>query len=429
MGQTPDEITQNLAERWCWEVARRDESRVARRLYRQPLVDGVYRLDEGALLEDFLHFLQAIGVMVWLEEAHGAAIHRQMVPCVQYVLLYSLKTRFGRERIQALPSRLCSDEALMQWVGVNAQQGRQGICRRGATTRQGERLPGPIGPDTLANKIVKWHVRDLEAVCNGSIRALAKAGVLGAKVRGIADGTELETTAHDPGRGQVTRMVRSADTRGRMHAIEVTVDGWNVFRLIDAATKLPLAVNVGQMQAPEARWTRALVTQAGLHLQGDARLHKVVFDTGVVEGPTLGWLDPQEITLVVPAKTNMAVTAEARAQAAADEGHTVGHRVHSVRHGQGNTARTERLETEVVGLPSLTTADQSGTPAPGRPQHRRDFQPNPINAGVVRQWRGQDDGPGGQTVFLTNASVAQPRQPVADDDERRLMENCTFHRI
>jgi hypothetical protein len=32
MGQTYDEITQNLAERLCWEVARRDESRVARRL-------------------------------------------------------------------------------------------------------------------------------------------------------------------------------------------------------------------------------------------------------------------------------------------------------------------------------------------------------------------------------------------------------------
>ena len=33
MRQTHDEITQNLAERLCWEVARRDDSRVARRLY------------------------------------------------------------------------------------------------------------------------------------------------------------------------------------------------------------------------------------------------------------------------------------------------------------------------------------------------------------------------------------------------------------
>jgi hypothetical protein len=155
MGQTHNEITQHLAERLCWEVARRDDFRVARRLYRKQLVDGVYRLDEGALLDDFFHFLQAIGVMVLLEEARGAAIHRQMVPFVQYVLLYGVKTLCGMESINALPSLLFSDEALMRLVGFNAQQVRQGICQRGATTRQGERLPGPICPDTLANNIVK----------------------------------------------------------------------------------------------------------------------------------------------------------------------------------------------------------------------------------------------------------------------------------
>jgi hypothetical protein len=424
MGQTFDEITQNLAERLCWEVARRDDSRVARRLYRKPLVDGVYRLDEGALLDDFFHFLQAIGIMGLLEEAHGAAMHRQMVPFVQYVLLYGVKTLCGMESINALPSLLFSDEALMQLVGFNAQQVRQGICQRGATTRQGERLPGPICPDTLANNIVKWNLRNLEAVFNGSIQALAKARVFGAKVTGIADGTDLETTEHYTGCGQVTRMVRSADTRGRMHEIEVTVYGWKVLLLIDAATKIPLAVTVGQIQEHETHWTRALVTQARLNLQGYARLHKVVFDKGFLDGTTLWWLDQQEITFVVPAKTNMAVTADARAQAAADEGLTVGRRVHIVRHGQGKTARTERLETEVVGIPRLTTYDQYGTPEHGRQQHRRDFQPNPINAVVVRKWRGKDYGPAGKTVFLTNASVAKPLQPFDDYDDRSLIENC-----
>jgi hypothetical protein len=424
MGQTFDEITQNLAERLCWEVARRDDSRVARRLYRKQLVDGVYRLDEGALLDDFFHFLQAIGIMGLLEEAHGAAMHRQMVPFVQYVLLYSMKTLCGMESINALPSLLFSDEALMQLVGFNAQQVRQGICQRGATTRQGERLPGPICPDTLANNIVKWNLRNLEAVFNGSIQALAKARVFGAKVTGIADGTDLETTEHYTGCGQVTRMVRSADTRGRMHEIEVTVYGWKVLRLIDAATKMPLAVTVGQIQEHETHWTRALVTQARLNLQGYARLHKVVFDKGFLDGTTLWWLDQQEITFVVPAKTNMAVTADARAQAAADEGLTVGRRVNIVRHGQGKTARTERLETEVVGIPRLTTYDQYGTPEHGRQQHRRDFQPNPINAVVVRKWRGKDYGPAGKTVFLTNASVAKPLQPFDDYDDRSLIENC-----
>lgn len=268
MGQTHGEITQKLAERLCWEVARRDDSRIARRLYRKQLVDGVYRLDEGALLDAFFHFLPAIGVMTLLEEAHGVTIHRQMIPFIQYVLLYGVKTLFGIESINALPSLLFSDEALMQLVGFNAHQVRQGICQRGATTRQGARLPGPICPDTLANHIVKWNLRDLEAVFNGAIRALAQAGVVGAKVTGIADGTDLETTKHYTGCGQVTRKRRIEAKQGRVHEIDVTVYGWKVLLLIDAATKIPLAVKVGQIQEHEALWTRALVTQARLNLQG-----------------------------------------------------------------------------------------------------------------------------------------------------------------
>ena len=313
MEQTREEIDQNLAERLCWQAARRDDARVARRLYRKQVVDGVYQLDGGAVLDDFLYFLHELGVVDLLHDVQGTAVQRKMVPFVQYVLLSSLKTLFGIESINALPSLLFSDEALMQLVGFNAQQVRQGICQRGATTRQGERPPGPICPDTLAKNIVKWNLRDLEAVFNGSIRALAKAGVFGAKVTGIADGTDLDTTERYTGCGQVTRKVRIEDKRGKVYAIEVTVYGWKVLLLIDAVTKIPLAVKVGPIQEHEALWTRALVTQARLNLQGEARLHKVIFDKGFVDGSTRWWLNQHGVTWVVPAKATMAVVAEARA--------------------------------------------------------------------------------------------------------------------
>jgi hypothetical protein len=87
MGQTPEESPRHRAERLCWEVARRDDARGARRLDRQPLVEGVYRLDEGAWRDDFWHFLQTLGMRERREEAHGAALHREMVPVVQSVLL------------------------------------------------------------------------------------------------------------------------------------------------------------------------------------------------------------------------------------------------------------------------------------------------------------------------------------------------------
>jgi hypothetical protein len=42
----------------------------------------------------------------------------------------------------------------------------------------------------------------------------------------------------------------------------------------------------------------------------------------------------------------------------------------------------------------------------------------------VRKWQGKEDGPGGKTVFLTNASVEQPLHPFDDYDDRSLIENC-----
>jgi hypothetical protein len=43
---------------------------------------------------------------------------------------------------------------------------------------------------------------------------------------------------------------------------------------------------------------------------------------------------------------------------------------------------------------------------------------------VVRKWDGEDYGPGGKTVFLTNGSVDKPLQPFDDDDDRSLIEHC-----
>ena len=328
------------------------------------------------------------------------------------------------ESLHALPSLLFSDEALMQLVGFNAQQVRAGVGQRGATKRQAEREPGPIRPDTLANNIVKWHVRDLEGVFKGAIRAPAKAGVFGAKVTGMMDGTELQTTEPYSGCGQVTRTVRIEDTRGQGHEIAVTVYGWKVFLVIAAVTTMPLAVKVGKIQEHEPHWTRALVTHARANLAGYARLHKIVLDKGVLAGTELWWLDQPGLCFVGPATANLALTADARAQAAAGEGITRCRRGHTVRHGPGRAARTERLETAGVGLTGLTTSDQDGTPEHGRQHHRRDFQANPINAVVVRQWDGNDYGPGGKTVFLTNASVDRPLQPFEDSDDRSLIENC-----
>ena len=317
----------------------------------------------------------------------------------------------------------CSDEALRPLVGCKAPHRRQGRCQRGATPRQGERSPGPISVETWANHRVTLHMRDRERVFKGAIRAVAQAGLCGQQVTGRAEGTDVETTERDRGGGQVTRPVRIADQPGRVHASEVTVEGGNVRRLLEAITKRPWAVKGAKLPAPEALWTRAVVPQARMHRAGVARRPQGILDQGLWDGTPRWWRAQPAVPCVVPAHAQMAVTAAARAPAAAGAAMTGGRRAHPGRHGPGQTARPERRETAVVGSTGLTPDDQDGTPAQARQVHRRDVQPHPRPAGVVRKWPGKDEGPGGNTVLLTKASADTPVPVSDDDDDRRLSEH------
>ena len=134
-----------------------------------------------------------------MARVQGTAIQREMVPVVQYLLLYGLKTLFGIESMNALPALLFSDEALMRLVGFNAQHVRHGVCQHGAANRQGLRPEGTIGPEAPATPLVQLNLRDLEAWSNGTMRALAQAGVFGAWDHTVAtlartDGRESRDT-------------------------------------------------------------------------------------------------------------------------------------------------------------------------------------------------------------------------------------------
>jgi hypothetical protein len=126
----------------------------------------------------------------------------------------------------------------------------------------------------LADNLVQLNLRDLETWFNGVIQALAKTGVLAAKLTGIVAATDLETTAQYAGCGHVTRQRKLTDKRGQVHEIEVTVSGWKLIVLIDARTKIPLAENVVPIHEHAGRSMRALVTPARPNVASHARLRQ-----------------------------------------------------------------------------------------------------------------------------------------------------------
>jgi hypothetical protein len=300
-------------------------------------VDAIYSLEEGAILDAFVHFLDEIGVVPRWQALQGDGIQREMVDFFQYVMRYGMKTLFGIEAINALPELLFSDEAAMRLAGFNAVQLRDGICQRSHEKRQGAKAPGPLCPDTLADNIVKLSLQAMEAFLNGVVQDLAQAKVFARQVTGILDGTALETTARYEGCGQATRKRKLTDKRGKVREIEVTVYGWKLLGMIEVRTKIPLAAKGVQIQDHEASFRRELVSPAQTNLARHVRLRRVIFDRGFLDGADLWWLTQQGLGFVVPAKENMRVTADAQALAAAGSG-VVARRVHTVATGRADTA-------------------------------------------------------------------------------------------
>ena len=140
-------------------------------------------------IDSRFHVLPAVGVMALLEHADAQPSCAQGSRSSKYVLLYRLKTLLVIESMHVLPSCLCSDEVPMLWVGFKGRQSRHGVHPRGIATWQDERQTGTIGPDTQAQNIVTWHVRDPESVWNGAIRPWPRTVSLG-KGDGQMDGAD-----------------------------------------------------------------------------------------------------------------------------------------------------------------------------------------------------------------------------------------------
>ena len=58
--QTTTEIRQNLIAQLDWQVAERDDERVAKLLYAGEKADGVHTLDAAGLLDEFFAFLEDV---------------------------------------------------------------------------------------------------------------------------------------------------------------------------------------------------------------------------------------------------------------------------------------------------------------------------------------------------------------------------------
>jgi hypothetical protein len=86
-------------------------------------------------------------------------------------------------------------------------------------------------------------------------------------------------------------------------------------------------------------------------------------------------------------------------------------------------------QVTVVGVATLTTYDQYGTPEHAARANRRDFAGNALNAVVVTAWQGVAYPTGDEKVFLTSLPVQNPLGVLDLYDLRSLIENTAFREL
>src|SRR5436309_9748638 len=159
-----------VLERLSWQLAKRDDQRVAQGLSAGEAIEEMHELSEAGLLDEFCVFLEEIGMMAVLEQMELPGVQRVMVPTIQFVLLYLLKVLFGGQSMNALPRWLFSNVALMELVGFNARQVEEGLTKRGDAQRKTKPKQGPLSAPCLADNISKLNREQMESLSNQMVQ-------------------------------------------------------------------------------------------------------------------------------------------------------------------------------------------------------------------------------------------------------------------
>ena len=92
-----------IQERLNWQLAWRDDARVAQALYAGEEIEEMHELSEAGLLDEFFVFVEEVGMMAVLEQLELPGVQRVLVPTVQFILLDLLKVLFGGRSMNELP--------------------------------------------------------------------------------------------------------------------------------------------------------------------------------------------------------------------------------------------------------------------------------------------------------------------------------------
>ncbi|MBA4376482.1 MAG: hypothetical protein C0401_09970 [Anaerolinea sp.] len=372
-----------------------------------------------SFVEPFLSFLGELGFYDVIQ-IDGERFIRKMMAVSLLILTYEVKVLLGLAGMNGIGKTLFRDIALLKLIGYSTRQLQEGFCQRGIGDKQ-----KPMHKNVLADAAEKLTSGELEYILNTSIQRLAAKGVF-SESRGhfALDGSDLETTARYRDVGMKTVTKKWSRKEKKLVEIEKVVYGFKLLALYDVHLRLVVAVKVVQIQEHDSQFTRPLLQQ-GLENLGPGVIRVLLIDRGFLDGLTLWQIKNEDrVDFVVPVKSNMIVTGDARAflMQKADGEYVFA----AERPGEGSK-HTGHIK--LIGIRGLTTYDQYGDEEHQQQSNRTDFQGNPINAIVVTEFDHHVYAHDKAKVFLSSLPVDDPLAVIDLYDLRSLIENTLFREL
>jgi hypothetical protein len=431
---TREQLQETLCDRLFWHTAERDDAKVADHLFHCHEMDMVYAMDEATLFDSFFTYLQEIEVFPFLAHLDPQKQQRKNVLFIQLVLVLLMKVVGSIKTMEETSDLLLTDELLMSMCGFNAYQVKNGSCERGVKLRTTPipEIRGSLCVDTVANHIVTITPRRIEHFFNRCIQQLATKGIFPKKIHAACDCTLYETTSKFKGCGSVThkRKVKARGYRknGELKEVSVTLYGWKIWAIYEIKTGIPLAIKIDTIEKPDNLHLLAVLEQAKENVKESSAIDSLVIDRGFLDGKDLYEIDQQGIEFVIPLKRNMEATKDARQLALCGDSTPVTREV-EVTHGYGKKKYTERVITTLAGVPDLLTCDWFNPEGSKANTTKKDYEPIPLDAVVVKKWNNKTPPLEKQVVFVTNMDVKDPFIAFDRYDERSLMENNLFREV
>ncbi len=428
-----------LAEVNGWNTRTRDDAGVVAELHRDRVIDSVHALDQVAFFDEFFHYVRERGLWPDLEGLDPKTRKGALYPFIQFVTMTIMRCVGGVQSMIAMHDLILTDEALMAAVGFNADQVKHGANRRGEDRRKEPvEIRGALSYETIADNLVTIELAKLEKLFNAAICALAAQGLFPKKIDALLDATDDEATPTyvTDGGGEVphVRREKRPDVRANRHAekVEVTVYGWKVWVVWEPVSKVPLAIKIDAINVSDNTHALAVLLQARDNVRGYATVRSVALDRGFLDGKLLSAIEREEITIYIPARSDMNITRDAReiarravkahARGASLDGAHFASRDLEVTRGAGKKARKVVETTELVLVEALD-CDWWGPDGDSSKSNAKDFVPRKLHAVVVMRWDGARRDDEREVVVLTTDPRLDPFVPFDAYDDRSLIEN------